>query len=154
MSAIARILLSLIVVVILLFAGYTWVVLSWSYSEGERAGYVQKLSKKGWLCKTWEGELALVTMPGTVAEKFIFSVRDDTVAQHINQSLGKRVSLDYEEHVGVPTSCFAETAYFVTGVKVIDDPTPIGPAPAHTAPAAVPAPAQPAQPQATPQSPS
>jgi hypothetical protein len=90
---------------------------------------VQKLSKKGWLCKTWEGELALVTMPGTVAEKFYFSVRDDAVAQSINQSLGRRVSLTYEEHVGVPTTCFAETSYFVTSVKVIDDPAPIGPAP-------------------------
>ena len=68
----------------LLFAAYTWIVLNWSYSEGERAGYVQKLSKKGWLCKTWEGELALVTMPGTVGEKFFFSVPDDAVAHKIN----------------------------------------------------------------------
>lgn len=141
MSVAARLLLTL-VVVILLFLAYTWLVLSWSYSEGERAGYVQKLSKKGWLCKTWEGELALVTMPGTVSEKFVFSVRDDTVAQRINQSLGKRVSLNYEEHLGVPTSCFAETPYFVIGVKVIEDPTPIGAPPAQT----VPAPSLPRQP--------
>lgn len=146
MSTIARLLLSLIAVVIVLFAAYTWLVMSWSYSEGERAGYVQKVSKKGWLCKTWEGELALITMPGTVAEKFLFSVRDEAVAQHINQSLGKRVSLAYEEHVGLPTSCFAETSYFVTGVKVIDDPVPLAPAPAQAAPATpVPAP-QPAAP--------
>lgn len=148
MSAIARLLLSLIAVVIVLFAAYTWLVMSWSYSEGERAGYVQKLSKKGWLCKTWEGELALITMPGTVAEKFFFSVRDDAVAQRINQSLGKRVSLNYEEHVGLPTSCFAETPYFVTGIKVIDDPAPINPvqaAPAPAVPAQAPQPAAPAQ---------
>lgn len=149
MSAVARLLLSFIAVVILLFVAYTWVVLSWSYSEGERAGYVQKLSKKGWLCKTWEGEIALVTMPGTVAEKFTFSVRDDAVAQHINQSMGRRVSLNYEEHIGVPSSCFAETAYFVTGVKVIEDPAPIGPPAAQAAPAP-PAPTQ--QPAASSQS--
>ena len=131
MSAIARVLLILIVAVALLFAGYTWVVLNWSYSEGERAGYVQKLSKKGWLCKTWEGEIALITMPGQVAEKFYFSVRDDTVARHVNESIGKRVSLTYEEHVGLPTSCFAETAYFVTGVKVIEEPVPIQVVPAR-----------------------
>ena len=65
---------------VLLLGGYTWVALHWSYSTGERAGYVQKLSRKGWLCKTWEGEMALVSMPGTVAEKFYFSVRDDAVA--------------------------------------------------------------------------
>jgi hypothetical protein len=142
MSAISRVLLVLVVAVALLFAGYTWVVLHWSYSEGERAGYVQKLSKKGWLCKTWEGEIALITMPGQVAEKFYFSVRDDGVAQRINQSIGKRVSLTYEEHVGLPTSCFAETAFFVTGVKTIDEPVPIQVVPAHPAPA-TPAPASP-----------
>lgn len=133
MIVVARLLLLLAVVVLLFFA-YTWLVLSWSYSEGERAGYVQKLSKKGWLCKTWEGELALVTMPGTVSEKFVFSVRDDAVARRINQSLGKRVSLNYEEHLGVPTNCFAETPYFVTGVKIIEDPSPIGAPSALTTP--------------------
>lgn len=137
MSVAARLLLPLAVIVLLFFA-YTWLVLSWSYSEGERAGYVQKLSKKGWLCKTWEGELALVTMPGTVSEKFVFSVRDDAVARRINQSLGKRVSLNYEEHLGVPTNCFAETPYFVTGVKVIEDPSPIGAPATPTAPAPAP----------------
>jgi hypothetical protein len=119
----------IVLVPVLVFAVWTWSALTWSYSTGERAGYVQKFSKRGWLCKTWEGELALVTMPGTVAEIFYFSVRDDAVAQSINQSLGRRVSLTYEEHVGVPTTCFAETSYFVTSVKVIDDPAPIGPAP-------------------------
>jgi hypothetical protein len=130
-------------VLALLFAAYTWLVLSWSYSEGERAGYVQKLSKKGWLCKTWEGEIALVTMPGTVAEKFPFSVRDDAVARRINESMGRRVALDYEEHVGVPTSCFGETRYFVTGVRVIEDPVPLQPPPAPASPTSSPAPSQP-----------
>lgn len=145
MSAIARLLMTVVAIFLLLFLAYTWVVLSWSYSDGERAGYVQKLSKKGWLCKTWEGELALVTMPGTVSEKFIFSIRDDGVAERINQSLGKRVSLHYEEHIGVPTNCFAETRYFVIGVKVIEDPVPIGAPPVQTTPAPAPdAPQQPA----------
>jgi hypothetical protein len=122
-------LVGVLVVAGLLFGAYTWIVLSWSYSEGERAGYVQKLSKKGWLCKTWEGELALVTMPGTVGEKFYFSVRDDAVAQKINQSLGKRVTLTYQEHIGVPTTCFAETRHFVRDVRNIEDPTPLSPPP-------------------------
>jgi len=122
-------LVGVLVVAGLLFGAYTWIVLSWSYSEGERAGYVQKLSKKGWICKTWEGELALVTMPGTVGEKFYFSVRDDAVAQKINQSLGKRVTLTYQEHIGVPTTCFAETRHFVRDVRNIEDPTPLSPPP-------------------------
>jgi hypothetical protein len=103
-------------------AAYTWFVLTWSFSTGERAGYVQKLSRKGWLCKTWEGEMALVSMPGTVAEKFPFTVRSDAVARRINDSIGARVALTYEQHIGVPTTCFGETQYFVTAVKVVPDP--------------------------------
>ena len=105
---------------VLLFILYTWSALSWSYSAGERAGYVQKFSKKGWVCKTWEGELAMVSIPGTNPEKFYFTVRDDVVAQRINQSLGKRVALSYHQHKGVPTSCFGETEYFVSDVKVVE----------------------------------
>ena len=105
---------------IVLFVLYTWSALQWSYSEGERAGYVQKFSKKGWICKTWEGELALVSMPGTVAEKFYFTVRDDATAEYINQSLGKRVALSYQQHKGVPTTCFGETEYYVIAVKVVE----------------------------------
>ena len=105
---------------ILLFVLYTWSALAWSYSEGERAGYVQKFSRKGWLCKTWEGELAMVSMPGTMPEKFYFTVRDDAAADRINRSLGRRVALSYEQHKGVPSSCFGDTEYFVTDVKVVE----------------------------------
>ena len=138
-----RRLVGVLVVLGLLFAAYTWFVLNWSYSEGERAGYVQKLSKKGWICKTWEGELALVTMPGTVAEKFYFSVRDDAVAQKIKQSLGKRVTLTYQEHIGVPTTCFAETRHYIHDVRIIEDPAPLAPPPQPAAqPSSAPQPRQ------------
>ena len=103
----------------LLFAGYTWISLHWSYSEGERAGYVQKFSKKGWLSKTWEGELAMVAVPGSMPEKFYFSVRDEATAEAINRTMGQRVALHYEQHVGVPTRLFGETDYFVTAVKAV-----------------------------------
>lgn len=102
------------------FAGYLWIVFNWSYSKGERAGYVQKFSQKGWLCKTWEGELTLVAVPGSMPEKFFFSVRDDNLAKKINASLGKRVSISYEQHKGIPTSCFGETEYFGKELKVLD----------------------------------
>jgi hypothetical protein len=103
----------------ILFAGYIWLMLHWNYSTGERAGYVQKLSRKGWVCKTWEGEMALVSLPGTVSEKFAFSVHDDAVAEEINQSVGARVTLTYEQHVGLPTSCFGDTQYFITRVSKV-----------------------------------
>ena len=108
------------VFVILLPMAYTWVALTYSYSAGERAGYVQKFSRKGWVCKTWEGDLALVNLPGQPAEIFPFSVRDDMVAGKINALVGKRVSLTYEQHIGVPTSCFGETQYFVTDIHVVE----------------------------------
>jgi hypothetical protein len=102
-----------------LLAGYTWVTLHFAYSSGERAGYVQKISKKGWLCKTWEGELAMATLPGVIPQVFSFSVRDGAVADKIQRAAGQRVALSYEQHLGVPTSCFGETEYFVTGVRPI-----------------------------------
>src|SRR6516165_9954264 len=109
--------LALVVVV----AGYVLAISYWSYSSGERAGWVQKFSKKGWLCKTWEGEMAMVSMPGPTSEKFLFTVWDDDVAAQINKAMGKRVAVHYEQKVGIPTDCFGETDYFVTSVKVVDE---------------------------------
>ena len=108
-----------IVVVALLFAAYVAIALRWSYSTGERAGYLQKLSSKGWICKTWEGEQSLVSLPGATPEKFLFTVRDDAVVAQLNAAMGKRVLLNYEQHKGLPTSCFGETEYFVTGMKEV-----------------------------------
>jgi hypothetical protein len=107
-------------VVISVFAGYAWVTLNWSFSTGERAGFVQKFSKKGWVCKTWEGELLMSPIPGTVPEKFLFSVRDDKVAEKLNNSMGKKINLHYEQHKGVPGTCFAETEYFVTEIRILE----------------------------------
>lgn len=114
----------LLLVPLALVALYTWATLTWVYSSGERAGYVQKLSEKGWVCKTFEGELVLVSMPGTQAEKFYFTVRNKDVAKKINESVGKRVRLVYEEHVGIPTTCFGETGYFVHDVQLLDNTLP------------------------------
>ena len=115
-----RITLILSVISAIFISGYTYLMLSWSYAEGERAGYVQKFSKRGWFCKTWEGELAMVSMPGTMSEKFFFSVREDRVANKINANMGRKVAMQYEQHVGLPTSCFGETEYFVKDLQVLD----------------------------------
>jgi hypothetical protein len=112
--------LLILIAVILLFVLYTWLALSFNYSEGERAGYVQKFSRKGWLCKTWEGELAMVNLPGAMPEIFRFSVRDDAVAARLNETMGRRVRLHYEQHKGIPTSCFGETEYFVTAAEPLE----------------------------------
>jgi hypothetical protein len=111
------VLLLVLLAPVALYSLYVWITLSYDYSDGERAGYVQKFSRKGWICKTWEGELAMANLPGAMPEVFRFTVRDDAVAARINESMGQRVSVRYEEHRGVPTSCFGETGYFVTGVR-------------------------------------
>src|SRR5512143_2895413 len=108
LTRILRKILIALIILALLAIGWAWLTLHWSYSAGERAGYVQKLSKKGWICKTWEGELALITMPGTIAEKFYFTVPDDSVAAEINATLGNRVTLYYEQHIGLPTNCWGD----------------------------------------------
>ena len=113
-------LLAAVALVIAALVGVTWTTLHWSYSNGERAGYIQKFSNKGWICKTWEGEIALVTIPGTQAEKFYFTVPDSAVAGKVNASMGKRVVLTYEQHKWIPTSCFGDTEYFVTDVRVVE----------------------------------
>jgi len=125
---------------VLALGGYILVVTYWSYSSGERAGWVQKLSSKGWLCKTWEGEMAMVSMPGTTTEKFHFTVWDDDIAAQLNKVMGKRVSLHYVEKRGIPSSCFGETRHFVTKVSVVDE---IPLAPGIVVPAQRPVPAAP-----------
>jgi len=110
----------LLVSAIALFSLYVYIALNWSYSRGERAGFLQKVSHKGWICKTWEGELSLVAMPGAAPEKFLFTVRDDAIAQKVSAAAGKRVTLNYEQHKGLPSSCFGDTDYFVVDVKEIE----------------------------------
>jgi len=117
---IRRYLLLALFAALVLFALYVWVAWSFTYSEGERAGYVQKFSKKGWICKTWEGELAMANLPGAMPEIFYFTVRDDAAAAGINQAMGERVTLHYRQHVGLPTTCFGETEYFVDDVKRVE----------------------------------
>lgn len=126
-----------VVLLLALLTAYLWAALNWNYSAGERAGWVQKLSRKGWVCKTWEGELSLVSMPGATPEKFLFTIRDDEIAARVTQAMGKRVSLHYEEKVGLPGSCFGETRHYITGVMVSEEiplapgvtvPRPPGPA--------------------------
>jgi hypothetical protein len=120
MARMKRAIVYIISGVLIAVSAFTAFTLAYTYADGERAGYVQKFSKKGWVCKTWEGEMAMVTMPGTVAEKFYFTVRDDDVAARINANIGKRVSLHYEEHKWIPFSCFGDTGHFVTDVRAAE----------------------------------
>ncbi|GKS60355.1 hypothetical protein YTPLAS18_38820 [Nitrospira sp.] len=114
----------LLLIPLLSVALYLAVVLNVSYSQGERTGYLQKFSRKGWICRTYEGELAMTTVPGVAPILWVFSVWDENVAKRISELnvMGKRVVLHYQEYIGIPTTCFGETRYFVDGVKVIEEP--------------------------------
>ena len=103
---------------------WSLIALTYTYSSGTRTGYLLKLSEKGWICKTWEGELAMATAPGVAPEKFIFTVRSDSLASALTEEIKQgrsRVALEYREHRGVPTRCFGDTPYFVEGFSVVKD---------------------------------
>jgi len=121
MKRLRRFVLLAVLALVVLGGLYTWAAWKYSYSEGERAGFVQKFSKKGWICKTWEGELAMANYPGAIQQVFHFTVWDDAVASQISQSMGERVSIQYKQHVGLPTSCFGDTQYFVHAVRRVEN---------------------------------
>ena len=115
---------------VVLVALYTAFMLWFSYSEGERAGVLQKFSKRGWICKTYEGELALYVVGGVAPQIWHFSARDESVLQPLRAAVGQQVRIHYEEHRGLPTDCFGETDYFATGFEVIGPPPSMPPSPA------------------------
>jgi hypothetical protein len=120
--AVATTIVFLIATPVVILTLWVETTLHYSYSKGERAGFLQKVSKRGWLCKTWEGELQLTAMPGATPEKFTFSTRSDSIAAVLNHLSGEQVVLDYEQHKGVPGSCFGDTEYFVTGARPVGTP--------------------------------
>jgi hypothetical protein len=103
---------------VVIFALWAWITLGYAYASEDRAGFVQKIAKRGWLCKTWEGELAMSNQPGAMPEIFKFTVRNDSLAHVLENNLGKRVTVTYEQHRGVPTSCFGETQDYITNVRI------------------------------------
>ena len=112
-----KVLIGIIIAIVLGFTAFTWLTLHWSYSEGERAGLLQKFSRRGWICKTYEGEMVLATVATVNAEKFLFTVRDEDIAKQLIADIGKHVKVHYEQRKWIPTSCFGDTEYFVTSVR-------------------------------------
>ena len=140
-----RVFLGLLLLIVLGCALWTWLTLSWSYAEGERAGVLQKFVRRGVVCKTREGEIALYygggqyMGPGTSAQLWDFSVRDNAVAAELTKAVGHRVQLHYTEHPGIPTACFGETRFFVDHVTITDNEFNSSPTPGAAPQAPVPA---------------
>ena len=118
---VTKVLLVVAVLIILLPTAWTWFSLHWSYSDGERAGVIQKFSRKGWICKTYEGELAQYIVSGVAPQIWTFTVRDDAVVAQMKKLVGMKVQLHYTEHRGIPTSCFGDTRYYVDGITQLDE---------------------------------
>ena len=148
-----KVFLGFIVAVIVGFTAFTWLTLHWSYSDGERAGLLQKFSRRGWICKTYEGEMVLATVATVNAEKFLFTVRDEDVAKQLIADIGRHITVHYEQRKWIPTSCFGDTEYFVTSVRAETPAQPQAPATEAQPPAQPQAPATQAQPPAQPQAP-
>jgi hypothetical protein len=119
----ARIALVLAVLLVLVATGWTWLTLSWSYSVGERAGVLQKFCKKGWICKTYVGEVAQYVVGGVAPQIWYFSVRDEAVAERLFKVVGQNVQLRYREHRGIPSNCFGDTPYFAESFTIIPTAT-------------------------------
>lgn len=116
-----RLVIAIPLLAIVAGGAWTWFTLNWAYSEGERAGILQKFSRKGWLCKTYEGELALYIVGGVAPQVWYFSTRDEELASQLYKNVGRQIRLHYSEHRGVPTNCFAETPYFAESFTVVSD---------------------------------
>jgi hypothetical protein len=98
---------------------WVWGTLGFVYSSGERTGYVKGFAQRGWLCKTWEGELTVPRRPALADTTFKFTVRDDSVARALQLAVpGRLVTLSFDEHRGVPSSCFGETENYVRGFRI------------------------------------
>lgn len=133
-----------LILLVLLLGGswlWTWLTLHWAYAEGERAGVLQRFVRRGWVCKTSEGEIALYyggsqyMGAGLSPQLWDFSVRDPVIAAALSKAVGHRVQLHYTEHPGIPTSCFAETRFLVDRVTITDDETKLAPGASPAAPA-------------------
>ena len=111
--------LGALVVLFVLFSLYLGLAFAWSYSDGQRAGILQKFSRKGWVCKSYEGELAMSIVPGVAPTIWEFSVRNPAVVSRLKSAIGNRVALHYTEHRGIPTTCFGQTNYFVDSVSIV-----------------------------------
>jgi hypothetical protein len=118
--------IAVLLIIVVGFCLWTWGALTYTYSSGERAGYIQKFSKRGWIFKTWEGELSMVNLPGAMQEKFSFSVRKPDVVEKIQKSMGSRVVLNYSQHRGIPINIFGETSYFLEDVRQVEENLSLG----------------------------
>jgi hypothetical protein len=95
-----------------------------TYSDGYRAGMLQKFSRKGTIFKTYEGEMILSSVQSNknvalASEKFLFSVSNKAIAGQLEQMQGKTIVVHYtEKNNALPWR--GDSRYVVSSVKLSD----------------------------------
>ena len=121
-----KFLLYFLFIVVLLFGSFVYWKYFFTYSEGYRAGLLQKFSLKGNVFKTYEGEMILSSVQSNTnvaiaSEKFYFSVTDKSVAIQLEKVQGESIVVHYREKNGtLPWK--GDKTYFVDSVRVNTDP--------------------------------
>lgn len=112
-------LLSIILIFLVLFVYWKYF---YTYSEGYRAGLLQKFSNKGTIFKTYEGEMILSSVASTrdvalASEKFLFTVTNKSLVRQFDTLQGENVIVHYKQKNG---SVFwrGDTKYLVDSISV------------------------------------
>lgn len=95
-----------------------------NFSEGDRVGKVVKLSKKGFIFKTYEGELATIakgTQATLMSNSFTFSIKDESLVKKVQEAMNsnKTVALHYEEQY-FSFWWEGDTRYHITSVNITE----------------------------------
>jgi hypothetical protein len=118
-----KFLLQLLVLIVIFTSIFIYWKYYYTYSNGYRAGLLQKFSHKGNLVKTYEGEMILSSVSGNAnvviaSEKFYFSVTSSKLAQRLDTMQGQMVIVHYKQKNGV-LFWHGDSEYLVDSVKRI-----------------------------------
>jgi hypothetical protein len=110
-----------VIILLLILGTFVYWKYYFTYSEGNRAGLLQKFSHRGNVFKTYEGELVLSSVESNknvalASEKFFFSVQDKNLATKLSDLEGHMVVLHYRQKNGI-LPWRGETEYIVDSVR-------------------------------------
>jgi len=119
------------IILLVLFIGVMLFLYYGTYSEGSRAGIIMKVSKRGAIVKTWEGQMNLQTFGAIkdpnniISETFTFSIEkgNDELMEKLNKAAlsGQRVNLKYIERY-IIVFWRGDTKVFATDVEFQANP--------------------------------
>ncbi|ASZ10798.1 hypothetical protein KTO58_21490 [Chitinophaga pendula] len=114
-------------ILILVAAAFAFYKYYFVFGKGVKAGELNYFVEKGYVFKTYEGRLIQSgyrsKQPGAIqSNEFMFSVKDERVAQQLMKASGKSVELHYKEYLGaLPWRGFSN--FIVDSVLTVSEPT-------------------------------